>query len=52
MSVIYYLECSECGESLDWKASLDNDYDLTVTAEPCKTCLAEAKLEGRNGEDK
>jgi hypothetical protein len=37
----YKLECGGCGDALEFCKSIDTDYDLTVTAEPCKTCMVE-----------
>ncbi len=51
MSVIYFMECGECGESLEFKASLDGSYDLYITVDPCETCLNEARIETENRED-
>jgi len=34
-SAIYDVECSECGNSVDWEAKVDGDYQLTVQVTPC-----------------
>ena len=47
MSLIYAVECNECGDGLNYKASLDKDEDLFIVVEPCKNCLEEVNIEVR-----
>jgi len=46
MSVIYELKCTECGNDLDYIASMDSFYDVYIEAEPCESCLKTSKDEG------
>ena len=41
----YSISCAECGETLDFKSSYDNDLDLTVEVTPCWKCMEDVKDE-------
>ena len=36
----YNCVCAECGEDLSITTKIDDDYDLTITVEPCQ-CVKE-----------
>ena len=44
----YDIICSDCGMILETSTSIDSDFDLNITVEPCETCLEEARTEGKN----
>ena len=37
----YKATCADCGNDLDVSATVDSDYDLKLSVEPCKDCLEE-----------
>ena len=50
MSIPYSVCCSECGDRVEVTGRvLDNDGDLFIDVEPCKTCLKEAAEAAREG---
>ena len=43
----YDIVCSKCGMGLEKSVDIDADLDLTISVEPCETCLEEASEEAR-----
>jgi len=41
----YDIVCSKCGMGLEKSVDIDADLDLTMSVEPCETCLEEASEE-------
>ena len=41
----YSATCCECDNNVIVHATIDNDYDLTITVEPCEYCLQKAREE-------
>ena len=41
----YDIVCSKCGMGLEKSVDIDADLDLTMSVEPCETCLEEAREE-------
>jgi hypothetical protein len=39
------VSCAVCNETLETSATIDSDFDLILTVEPCETCLKAAKTE-------
>lgn len=38
----YKITCGECGDQLDCDVDVDNDFDLIITVNQCKTCVDRA----------
>jgi hypothetical protein len=38
----YGIACNECGEPLEYDATVDQDLDLVLKVNPCKRCMVEA----------
>lgn len=39
------ISCAVCNNILETSATIDSDFDLILTVEPCGTCLKAAKTE-------
>jgi len=44
---VYRMECSKCGDGLEFTVDADRDGDLTMDVEPCETCLKAAREDAR-----